>query len=66
MWDIPTLDENKIPCFQCKNRSITCHATCELYIKWSEDHKKNKKKQRLKNYNDNVGVPKEKAHRRFK
>lgn len=57
MWDIPKLDKNDNPCFKCDKRHATCHASCRAYIEWCEQHQKNKKKQRLKKYNDNVGAP---------
>jgi hypothetical protein len=25
----------KVPCFNCSNRSMTCHSECEKYIKYS-------------------------------
>ena len=31
------------PCYNdgnpCKNRSVTCHSTCDAYIKWDEENK---------------------------
>lgn len=39
-------------CHGCKNRTATCHATCETFKKEQEQHKKDLKKQRTQNILD--------------
>ncbi len=26
----------KVPCFECEERTETCHSTCEAYLEWSK------------------------------
>jgi hypothetical protein len=28
----------KVPCFNCSNRSMTCHAECEQYLLYKREH----------------------------
>ncbi len=36
----------KQPCRECKERTPTCHGTCELYIEWFKENEKIKKKKK--------------------
>lgn len=38
----------KNPCFECNQRSISCHAVCELYKGFVEENEKRKKALREK------------------
>ena len=29
-----------VPCYQCDNRTETCHSSCQLYIDWSNKRAK--------------------------
>lgn len=31
------------PCYQCEERFVGCHSSCEKFGSWSENHKKNKR-----------------------
>lgn len=37
------MTNNYCPCYQCKDRTITCHATCPKYAQWEKDYHKRKK-----------------------
>lgn len=37
-------------CKDCKNRTIGCHATCEAYKKYKEEHAKYRKQQDIQNF----------------
>lgn len=38
--------QNFNACFNCKNRMINCHSTCELYLKEAEENKKRLEEER--------------------
>lgn len=31
------------PCYECEDRAVGCHATCEKYINWRKEYDKLKK-----------------------
>lgn len=33
-----------MPCRNCENREVGCHATCDRYINWKAEHIKSKRK----------------------
>lgn len=33
---------NKDPCYNCEKRAVGCHATCEGYLSWKEEIRKQK------------------------
>lgn len=41
-------------CHGCKNRTATCHATCEIFKKEQEQHQKDLKKKRTQVTLDNL------------
>ena len=36
----------KTSCQDCKERTPTCHSTCEIYLKWFEANEARKKRQK--------------------
>lgn len=36
----------KIPCKACNYRTLGCHAICELYVAWHQEHLRLKEKDR--------------------
>ena len=34
---------NNNPCFECKDRVVNCHSTCEKYLKWKQEYEQLKK-----------------------
>lgn len=45
----------KSPCFNCIDRKISCHATCEKYLKYKKKNKElNDKIRKLNNENYDV------------
>lgn len=38
------------PCYQCEERFVGCHSSCEKFSTWSENHKKNKREIQKKVY----------------
>lgn len=38
------------PCYQCEERAVGCHSSCEKFGTWSENHKKNKREIQKKVY----------------
>lgn len=34
------------PCNNCKDRSSECHATCDKYAEWSDQHESERRKKR--------------------
>ena len=37
-------------CYQCEERTAGCHPSCEKFVAWSENHKKNKREIQKKVY----------------
>lgn len=38
------------PCYQCEERFVGCHSSCEKFGTWSENNKKNKREIQKKVY----------------
>lgn len=60
------MSTNKNPCYQCPERTITCHSDCSKYSKYKELIDSANEKKRIENesyitspksYYNNVGFP---------
>jgi len=44
--------KNKVPCYECQDRHISCHDTCEIYLTWQKEHIERKRQEKAERLNN--------------